>query len=55
MYNNGRVVDSAQFHSWASQQEKLYAAIKPFMNKPEDDGGAPFSHTYLPEPERRAG
>jgi cytochrome c oxidase subunit 2 len=55
MYNNGRVVDSAQFHSWASQQEKLYAAIKPFMDKPEADGGAPFGHTYLPAPERRAG
>jgi cytochrome c oxidase subunit 2 len=55
MYNNGRVVDSAQFHSWAAQQEKLYAAIRPFMNKPEEDGGAPFSHTYLPAPERRAG
>jgi cytochrome c oxidase subunit II len=55
MYNNGRVVDSGQFHSWASQQEKIYAAIKPFMNKPEADGGAPFSHTYLPAPTLRAG
>jgi cytochrome c oxidase subunit 2 len=55
MYNNGRIVGSAQFHSWAAQQEKLYAAIRPFMNKPEEDGGAPFSHTYLPAPERRAG
>jgi cytochrome c oxidase subunit 2 len=55
MYNNGRVVDSAQFQSWAGQQKKLYAAIEPFMNKPEAQGGAPFSHTYLPLPERRAG
>jgi cytochrome c oxidase subunit II len=55
MYNNGRVVDPAQFHSWAAQQEKLYAAIKPYMDKPESEGGAPFSHTYLPAPERRAG
>jgi cytochrome c oxidase subunit 2 len=55
MYNNGRVVDSAQFRSWAKQQEKVYAAIKPFMNKPETDGGAPYSRTYLPAPTLRAG
>jgi cytochrome c oxidase subunit 2 len=55
MFNNGRVVDSTQFQSWASQQKTLYAAIKPFMDKPESDGGAPFSHIYLPAPDRRAG
>jgi cytochrome c oxidase subunit 2 len=55
MYNNGRVVDSGQFHSWAAQQEKLYASIKRFMDKPEAQGGAPFGTTYLPAPQRRAG
>jgi cytochrome c oxidase subunit 2 len=55
MYNNGRIVDSAQFDSWATQQQRLYAAIEPFMNKSPDDGGAPYAHTYLPAPERRAG
>ena len=55
MYNNGRVVDSAQFKSWASQAKKIYASIKPYMDKPEAQGGAPFGHTYLPAPERRAG
>ena len=55
MFNNGRVVDSAQFRAWAAQQEKLYASIKPFMDKPESDGGAPYSKTYLPQPDRRAG
>jgi cytochrome c oxidase subunit 2 len=55
MFNNGRVVSSAQFHQWASQQEKLYASIRPFMNKSPDDGGAPYSKTYLPQPDRRAG
>jgi cytochrome c oxidase subunit 2 len=55
MYNNGRVVTPAQFHSWSSQAKKLYTAIKPFMDKPEAQGGAPLSHTYLPAPERRAG
>jgi cytochrome c oxidase subunit 2 len=55
MFNNGRVVDSAEWHSWAAQATKLYAAIKPYMDKPESDGGAPFAHIYLPAPERRAG
>jgi cytochrome c oxidase subunit 2 len=55
MFNNGYVVSSGQFHAWAAKQQKLYAAIKPFMDKPEADGGAPFSHTYLPIPQRRAG
>jgi cytochrome c oxidase subunit 2 len=55
MFNNGFVVDSAQFHSWASQQETLYAAIRPYVNKPESQGGAPYSHVYLPLPDRRAG
>jgi hypothetical protein len=55
MFSNGRVVGSAQFQAWASQQQKLYASIKPFMNKPESQGGAPYAHSYLPAPERRAG
>jgi cytochrome c oxidase subunit 2 len=55
MFNNGRVVDSAQFDSWGAQQQKLYAAIEPFMNKSPDKGGAPFAHTYLPQPTGRAG
>ena len=55
MYNNGRVVSSAQFHAWASQQEKLYASIAPYMNKSTSDGGAPYSKTYLPQPTVRAG
>jgi hypothetical protein len=55
MFNNGRVVDSAQFQSWAAQAKKTYASIKPYMDKPESDGGAPFSHKYFPAPDRRAG
>ena len=55
MFNNGRVVDSGQFRAWAVQQEQLYASIKPFMDKPESQGGAPYAKTYLPEPDRRAG
>jgi len=55
MFNNGRVVDSAQFQAWAKQQQRIFASIKPFMDKPESDGGAPYSHIYLPAPDRRAG
>lgn len=55
MYNNGRVVDPGQWHSWATQAEKIYVAIKPYMDKAEADGGAPYAHSYLPAPERRAG
>jgi cytochrome c oxidase subunit 2 len=50
MYNNGYVVSASQFHTWAGQQEKLYAAIKPYMNRPDAKGGAPYAHSYLPAP-----
>jgi cytochrome c oxidase subunit II len=55
MFNNGEIVEPAQFHAWVSQQQRLYAAIKPFMDKPESQGGAPYAPTYLPQPTRRAG
>jgi cytochrome c oxidase subunit 2 len=55
MFNNGKVVDHAQFTAWAAGAKKLYAAIKPFMDKPTSDGGAPFAHIYFPAPDRRAG
>jgi cytochrome c oxidase subunit II len=55
MYNNGRVVSTAQFHAWASREQKLYASIKPYVNKSPDQGGAPYAKTYFPQPDRRAG
>ena len=55
MFNNGRVVDAAQFRAWAAKQKPIYASIKPYMDKPESQGGAPYAHFYLPAPERRAG
>jgi cytochrome c oxidase subunit 2 len=55
MYNNGRVVDPAQWRSWATQAKKIYVAIKPYMDRSEADGGAPYAHSYFPAPERRAG
>jgi cytochrome c oxidase subunit II len=50
MFNNGSVVTDAQFKSWAANEEKIYASIKPYMNR-----DAPYSLTYLPDPQRRAG
>jgi cytochrome c oxidase subunit II len=50
MFNNGEVVAPVQFHSWAAQQQKLYASIKPYMNRPADKGGAPLSKYYYPAP-----
>jgi cytochrome c oxidase subunit 2 len=50
MYNNGYVVSASQFHAWTAQQTKLYAAIKPYMDKPDNQGGAPYAHSYLPAP-----
>jgi cytochrome c oxidase subunit II len=50
MFTTGHVVSSSQFQAWAAQQQKLYAAVAPYMNKPLQDGGAPFAHSYLPNP-----
>jgi cytochrome c oxidase subunit II len=50
MFNNGEVVTTARFHTWAAQQLRLYAAVKPFMDRPADKGGAPLGHSYLPAP-----
>ncbi|HZD86446.1 MAG TPA: cytochrome c oxidase subunit II [Gaiellaceae bacterium] len=47
MFNNGRVLDSSKFQSWAASQEKIYASIKKYM--------PPYAKTYLPDPQRRAG
>jgi cytochrome c oxidase subunit II len=55
MFNNGFVVPHAQFLHWAAHAQALYAAVKPFTNRPTDKGGAPFSYSYLPQPTVRAG
>jgi cytochrome c oxidase subunit 2 len=47
MFDNGKVDAPAQFRSWAAAQEKLYGSIKKFI--------PPYSHTYLPDPQVRAG
>ena len=50
MFNSGRVVSAAQFSSWAASQEKIYASVKPYVNR-----DAPYAHIYLPDPQLRAG
>jgi cytochrome c oxidase subunit 2 len=47
MFNNGRVVKQANFDAWAKQAEALYAPIAKYV--------PPYAHTYLPDPQRRAG
>jgi cytochrome c oxidase subunit II len=47
MFNNGRVVTAAGFRSWAAGAKKTYAPIAKYMPK--------YAHTYLPDPQRRAG
>ncbi|HUZ15809.1 MAG TPA: cytochrome c oxidase subunit II [Gaiellaceae bacterium] len=50
MFNNGEVVSASQFTAWAASAEKIYASIKPYVNR-----DAPYGLTYLPDPQRRAG
>ncbi len=50
MFNDGRVVTASQFSSWAASEQQIYASIKPYVNR-----DAPYSLTYLPDPQRRAG
>src|SRR5581483_1926173 len=55
MFDTGRVLDAAQFRSWATGQQKIYASVAQYMNRPLDQGGLPYAHTYLPSPAYRAG
>jgi cytochrome c oxidase subunit 2 len=47
MFNNGRIVDSTTFANWANQAKKEFAPIAKYV--------APYSTTYFPDPQRRAG
>jgi len=47
MFNNGRIVSQSDFQTWATQAQKQYAPIAKYVPK--------YSHTYLPDPQRRAG
>ncbi len=47
MFDTGHVVPSAQFATWIAQQERRFA--------PATKKLPPYSKTYFPEPQRRAG
>lgn len=47
MFNNGQVVDAADFSRWAASERRNFAPVAKYMPA--------YSHTYLPEPQRRAG
>jgi cytochrome c oxidase subunit 2 len=50
MYNTGRVVTPAQFKGWATQALAVYHSIKPYVNRPPAQGGAPYAPYYFPAP-----
>ncbi len=47
MFNNGRVLEQADFAAWAKQARVLDAPILKYL--------PPYAHTYFPDPQRRAG
>ncbi len=47
MFSGGRVVPKAQFATWIAQQQQKYA--------PATKSLPPYSKTYFPDPQRRAG
>jgi cytochrome c oxidase subunit 2 len=47
MFDSGRVVPKAQFAAWIAQQQQKYA--------PATKALPPYSKTYFPDPQRRAG
>ena len=47
MFDTGDVVDQAQFAAWVKQQQSYYAPVARYL--------PPYSTTYLPDPQRRAG
>jgi cytochrome c oxidase subunit 2 len=47
MFNNGRIMSSSQFASWAAGQRKIFAAVAKYMPA--------YAHIYYPDPQRRAG
>jgi cytochrome c oxidase subunit II len=50
MFDNGRVVSHTVFTHWAAQALAIYHSVKPYMNRPADQGGAPLAPFYLPAP-----
>jgi cytochrome c oxidase subunit 2 len=47
MFDKGRVVGQQEFEAWIQEQKRLFAPVLPHL--------PPYSRTYLPDPQRRAG
>jgi cytochrome c oxidase subunit 2 len=47
MFDTGQVVSGSQFASWVKSQQAEFAPTAKYL--------PPYSHTYLPDPQRRAG
>ena len=47
MFDTGEVVDQGRFAAWVKQQQSYYAPVARYL--------PPYSTTYLPDPQRRAG
>jgi cytochrome c oxidase subunit 2 len=47
MFDTGQIVDQARFAGWVKQQQAYFAPVAHYL--------PPYSTTYLPDPQRRAG
>ena len=47
MFDTGRVVDERSFEAWIREQQRIFAPVQPHL--------PPYSDTYLPAPQGRAG
>jgi cytochrome c oxidase subunit II len=47
MFDTGQVLDEPGFEAWIEEQQRIFAPVRRYM--------PPYSHTYLPNPQRRAG
>ena len=47
MFDNGQVMDSSQFASWASGQKKIFSSVAKYVPQ--------YARVYYPDPQRRAG
>jgi cytochrome c oxidase subunit 2 len=47
MFDTGRVVDERGFEAWIKDQQQIFAPVRRYL--------PPYSPTYLPDPQRRAG
>jgi cytochrome c oxidase subunit 2 len=47
MFDNGRVLDERGFEAWIREQQRIFAPVRRYL--------PPYSRTYLPDPQRRAG